>query len=239
MRARLVTGRLARAILATTIATVTACTVFDGLTVPEAGVGTGPVDASLDVAARGDVATGDHSQADGTDAGARDDRPEDGSAADRASDAGQNDASPDACTGKGEYFDETVNKHCYQYTPGLYSWDQAKSGCTAWGGYLVVITESDEYAFVSTIVNAELGLDSGGANVWIGLSREDGGVVSKETGFAWVDSEPFCFEHWGDVDPSDAAGKDCVVQYGMGLGGNWDNFECKVTTGYNCERNEL
>lgn len=97
---------------------------------------------------------------------------------------------PTEVTAKGTVF--SYNGHfysCYEVTG--YTWQNAKEYCDEAGGYLAVITDEGEQAFIERI-NQQ-------TNLWIGGYRDD------EFNWYWVNGETWDYTNWMEGEPNDSS----------------------------------
>lgn len=107
--------------------------------------------------------------------------------------------------------------HRYRHEANGLFYDQAQASCAATGAYLVVIDDSDENDYVTSL---------GGAP-WIGFND-----YAVENGFEWVTGAAISFTKWSGGEPSDSGGdEDCVLTQG----GNWNDGECSNLREFVCE----
>lgn len=86
----------------------------------------------------------------------------------------------------------SYNGHYYGvYIVEGYTWKQAKEYCESAGGYLAVITDAKEQAFVESI--------NQGTNLWLGGYRDD------EFNWYWVNGETWEYTNWMEGEPNDSA----------------------------------
>jgi hypothetical protein len=157
------------------------------------------------------------------------DRPVDAA---RQLDAGAADARP-VCAEGNDRVEDPDTGTCYSYFSAALSWADAQAACADLGGHLLVVTDLAENELASRIAPSESPLQ----DIWIGATDE-----AREDDFAWVDGEPFAFEHWRDGEPNDGgdSGEDCAIFEGdnniAGEGCLWDDRDCGDPRPYLCER---
>lgn len=100
-----------------------------------------------------------------------------------------------------EQVQESVyNDHRYERVDEGMTWTQARDYAEKQGGYLAVITSSEEQAFVERLIA------KGSQNqYWIGGHREG-------SGFAWVTGEPFAYHNWDAIEPNNNRGVEDSLQ---------------------------
>ena len=129
---------------------------------------------------------------------------------------------PPSCMTDPDYDDSTLAGRRHSRGSGL-SWQEANSRCAQGGAHLVVISDGDENADVSTLVSS--------GRVWIGYTD-----AQNEGAFRWVNSAPFGYENWGGGEPStqglDGSDEDCVE---MRADGFWNDNACQDSRQYLCE----
>jgi len=111
--------------------------------------------------------------------------------------------------------------HAYYFCASNKRFGEASDACEAMGGHLVTITSSDEDEFVH-------GLVTSGQDIWIGLTDKD-----SEGAFYWVNGESYTYTNWGEGQPDDSWGEDCVEKYGGS--GFWNDNDCKQKNSFVCE----
>ncbi|XP_070573567.1 mucin-22-like [Ptychodera flava] len=115
------------------------------------------------------------------------------------------------------------SESCYRESGYSDTWENAKSNCSAEGGWLVIIDDDEENQFVDDMVFMQ--------NVWIGLSSHTGS-------FKWVDGEPvengftdWSTGGWGSSAQPDLVGTACTVIYF----GSWSDEPCTSLDRFVCE----
>ena len=91
------------------------------------------------------------------------------------------------------------NGHSYKVYNTSATWKEAESYCESLGGYLAVITSSQENAFVNSIVKKS----GTKKHYWLGGSDE----VSEGT-WTWVTGEAFSYKNWQSGQPNDKTDHD-------------------------------
>ena len=84
----------------------------------------------------------------------------------------------------------SYNGHYYSVFNDDVTWEEAETFCEKMGGHLVTISDSEENAFVQSLVSSqEKGL------YWIGLT-------SKSGSWKWVNGESYNYKNWAPNQPS-------------------------------------
>lgn len=116
---------------------------------------------------------------------------------------------------------ENFNGHGYELVPDPASWHVAKKKAEDAGGYLVVITSSEENEFVMELVKKST--KGGFADVWIGLTDE-----KKEGEWRWVNGEKMTFNNWLPSNPDNAGywagSENCVHLLHNQAGFGWNDY---------------
>jgi hypothetical protein len=124
---------------------------------------------------------------------------------------------PPACIVDSSYELRPGSDHLYRYEASGLFYDQAQASCAATGAHLVVIDDTDENDYVTSL---------GGAP-WIGFND-----YAVENSFAWVTGAAISFTKWSSGEPSDNGGdEDCTLVQG----GNWNDGECSNLREFVCE----
>ena len=106
------------------------------------------------------------------------------------------------------------NGKAYSVVNSQISWDNARYYSEKVGGHLVTINNSDENAFVNSIVSK-----SSRDFYWIGAYDK-----ANDGKFSWVTGESFSFTNWGASNPSGTNGIErCVEIYKNGL--KWNDVK--------------
>ena len=115
----------------------------------------------------------------------------------------------------------TSTGHAYKvYHQGL-MWDDARDACAKLGAHLVTITDQDEAAFVSRLLD--------GQDAWIGATDR-----AREGTFAWVTGESLTYREFAPLQPDDPQGMvDCLA---ISTGGGWYDRDCEQPYVHVCER---
>jgi hypothetical protein len=114
-----------------------------------------------------------------------------------ASDAAPPDAPPDAasCAAMGG-FTIAATESCYMLGDNVFTWQDARSFCQAWGGDLVEIGSLAENVALAARIED---------NVWIGATDQE-----EEGTFRWAGGAPLAYVGWGFNQPNDLqANEDC------------------------------
>jgi hypothetical protein len=168
----------------------------------------------------GGVQNGTGSEGDGTDAGTAH-----ADAGSPAGDAGVSVPPVVACDGL-EYAGS-----CYEFFGAAVSWDEAEASCLASDGHLASIESAEEDAFLG-IWPTELGvIPLNGSGIWLGGT--DAAAINNE--FAWSDASPFDFTAWGQNQPDNGAGVDCIEKRNDATA-RWYDQRCTDLRPYVCER---
>jgi hypothetical protein len=119
---------------------------------------------------------------------------------------------------------------CYELFADLRSWDAAEALCVARDGHLASIQSTDEDAFLG-VWPSELGIAPlNGTGIWIG-----GTDSAANDDFAWSDGAPFDFTGWGQNQPDNGAGVDCIEKRNDTTA-RWYDQRCFDLRPYICER---
>lgn len=110
----------------------------------------------------------------------------------------------------------------HRYFCSLYSatWEQAKTDCGAVGGYLAVMDDAGENAFVASKLM--------GRNAYIGLSDSN-----TEGTFEWVNGAPLNFTNWAAGQPDNLNGLQDYVE--MAPSGLWSDQYAFIRNEFVCE----
>lgn len=105
-----------------------------------------------------------------------------------------------------------VNGHSYDFISSNISWNDAKSQAGSLGGYLAVITSSDENQFL--LSNFATGQNSNFA--WIGGWQYD--KLEEPAGhWQWVTNESWNYTNWGGIEPNSYQVDEDYAMYNLGL----------------------
>ncbi|XP_063048519.1 macrophage mannose receptor 1-like, partial [Engraulis encrasicolus] len=104
------------------------------------------------------------------------------------------------------------------------TWHQARMSCQQQDSDLLSITEPQEQTFISGITN-ELQ-----TTLWIGLNQ-----LNSESGWQWVDGNPFSYLRWGSGQPNPAPGWSCASLI-TAQNYEWQNKLCSRRHGYICQK---
>ncbi|MFO0547814.1 MAG: C-type lectin domain-containing protein [Polyangiaceae bacterium] len=126
-----------------------------------------------------------------------------------------------SCTGKRLKTDR--GDYCL-YASG-HTWDVAKSVCETTHGKLAELDSSLE----NDALRTALGGSSGVERAWLGLTD-----VRREGEFVWANGLPATFVNFGDGEPNDQNGEDCVEWY-RPWGGKWNDIACTQERAVLCE----
>jgi hypothetical protein len=119
---------------------------------------------------------------------------------------------------------------CYEFFDTLVSWNAAEASCVAWDGHLASIESAGEDAFLG-IWPTELGVPAlNGSGIWLG-----GTDAADNVNFAWSDASPFDFTAWGQNQPDNGFGIDCIEKRNDTTA-RWYDQRCADLRPYVCER---
>jgi len=111
------------------------------------------------------------------------------------------------------------NGHCYKPISNT-DWDDAKTTCEAWGGYLATIEDADENKYIMDQFNQY-------TYKWIGLNDK-----TTEGTWAWSHGASD-YRNWKNGEPNDHDGnEDCIELKGAG---KWNDAKCTNKHGAICE----
>lgn len=92
---------------------------------------------------------------------------------------------------------EPVVEHSYQFFVEDISWEAARQRCQELGGYLAVISNSEELEQIITMAE-----NYGVSHVWLGCHRVDGDLVWEHDGeyyYQWDSGEPSAYDYNDNV----------------------------------------
>ncbi|MBN2801006.1 MAG: right-handed parallel beta-helix repeat-containing protein, partial [Deltaproteobacteria bacterium] len=111
--------------------------------------------------------------------------------------------------------------HPYTLCAGPLPWDQAQLTCAARGQHLVVITDADEDAWLTSWVGDNV-------ETWIGYSD-----ATAEGDWRWVSAPGGAFEGWSDSEPNNSDdSEDCAALW---QDGTWNDLACARALAFLCE----
>ncbi len=94
---------------------------------------------------------------------------------------------------------DTFNGHRYQFVPGLFTWEEARTKAGSMGGHLATITAGEEDAWVVKTIASKL---TQGQMFWIGARQE-----KPDQPWRWVTGEDFSYTQWAAGEPNNAQAK--------------------------------
>ena len=101
------------------------------------------------------------------------------------------------------------------------TWETAKIKCTNAGGNLASIQSSDENEFIFQL--------AGKGPAWLG-----GNDLKTEGEWTWSDGSQWLYKNWGNGEPNNAGGEDCL-EIGN-LGSKWNDYPCSRKVKAICEK---
>ena len=106
--------------------------------------------------------------------------------------------------------------HRYDFVPGAFTWDEAKSQAEAMGGHLVTVTSKEENEWLCTTFGSRLDSDHRASSLWLG-----GTIEAKGQPFRWITGESFTFADWfeGEPDYSTTTGQPAAGPFGIVIKG--------------------
>ena len=127
--------------------------------------------------------------------------------------------------------DGTIHYYHALAAPGGVTWFAARDLALDNGGYLATLTSQTENDFVFGLVDSSIywhqrpgsGLWAG---PWLGGSQPVGSV-EPDSGWLWIDDEPFAFTNWPPGEP-DNAGNENALHFGESVGAcvpTWDDLD--------------
>jgi len=122
------------------------------------------------------------------------------------------------------------NDHFYNavLVPSGITWEDARIGAEALGGYLATTTSAAENTFVfETVDSPEFWFASGGHNhgPWLG-GLQPAGSQEPAGGWEWVTGEPWAYTSWHPMQPDNNGNQDRLIFYsGDGsMASTWDDI---------------
>jgi hypothetical protein len=115
------------------------------------------------------------------------------------------------------------DNHCYMRFNTTKTYDNARIDCEKRGGYLAVITDSNETTFVWNNVGA--------TNAWIGITD----IITEAT-YQAITGEDRSYINWDGGEPNGATSENCVQFSATTTTGKWNDENCSSSHGYICER---
>ncbi|XP_022109148.1 macrophage mannose receptor 1-like [Acanthaster planci] len=79
-------------------------------------------------------------------------------------------------------------------------------------------------------VNSQVGLQTHGLNVWIGIS-----IQATPGLYEWSDGSPVTYTNWGQAQPDSSMGQCVSINSGAPAAGYWYNTACSLSLPYVCE----
>jgi hypothetical protein len=119
---------------------------------------------------------------------------------------------------------ETLNGVDYLFCFVSRTFEDAEADCVAKGGHLASIHDEATHVLLW-----DAAVEVQGASWWFGLHDTD-----TEGEYVWTDGTPFDFEDWGDGEPNDDGGEDCV-HWADWNGGHWNDMPCSFEAPYLCQ----
>ncbi|XP_035994263.1 macrophage mannose receptor 1 isoform X3 [Fundulus heteroclitus] len=126
---------------------------------------------------------------------------------------------------------ENWNKHptngaAYQLnTQSALTWSQAETSCKQQSASLLSITDPDQQAYITAI------LEAGGSTqeykLWTGLT------LNSERGWEWSNGNPFRYLNWDSGHPFTDPGHSCGIIDGV-VRFSWQSSKCDYKLGYIC-----
>jgi hypothetical protein len=121
------------------------------------------------------------------------------------------------CAGPGEL---ARDDRCYLLSSESLGWLAARGRCRAWGGVLMIVGSVEEDSLLSEQLSS---------NAWIGLND-----LALEGTFVWDGGAGATFRRWGDNEPNDVGGSDCVEK--RLSDGFWYDQACALAKAFACEK---
>jgi hypothetical protein len=119
---------------------------------------------------------------------------------------------------------------CYEFFEERLAWVVAEGRCLALEGHLARVDSFGEEVFLNGWP-AELGIFPGdGSGIWIG-----GTDAAQDNLFRWADGSPLSFSAWGQNQPDNGAGIDCIEKRNDATA-RWYDQRCSDERPYVCER---
>ncbi|XP_033624642.1 macrophage mannose receptor 1-like [Asterias rubens] len=115
---------------------------------------------------------------------------------------------------------------CYKFETSPATWSTARSNCNSMGGNLVSVSHMYDAAYVS----AQVGLQTHGTNVWIGMSDPNNSGL-----YEWADGSAISYTNWGQAQPDSSNGLCVSINSGAPAAGYWYNTACSQSLPYVCE----
>ncbi|MFN0076133.1 MAG: family 16 glycoside hydrolase [Prosthecobacter sp.] len=94
---------------------------------------------------------------------------------------------------------ETFGGHRYQFVPGSFTWQEAKTKAESMGGHLATVTSKEENDWL--LLTYKNLLPAVNRNIWLGAIESASGA-----GWKWVTGEPFAFTGWVENEPNGVKG---------------------------------
>ena len=97
-------------------------------------------------------------------------------------------------------------------------WNNSRESCQDLGADLAVIKSEDENRFVYDLLRNSID----NRNRWIRLYRK------ADDKFSWLDDGPAegNYHNWGDCEPNNKGGENCVILRAGNHNGAWNNILC-------------
>ncbi|XP_038078467.1 macrophage mannose receptor 1-like [Patiria miniata] len=117
---------------------------------------------------------------------------------------------------------------CYKFETTPRSWNDAQTNCASMGGHLASVSHIYDAGYVSS----QVGLQTHGHNVWIGLSTQATAGL-----YEWIDGSSVTYSNWGQLQPDASSGRCVSINSGAPAAGYWYNTACSSALPYVCESN--
>lgn len=132
--------------------------------------------------------------------------------------------------------DGTIHYYHAIPTPGGLDWYSARDCALGHGGYLATLTSQVENGFVFGLVDtSSYWYQRPGSGRWAGPRLggfQPSGSREPDSGWTWIDFEPFLFRNWSPGEP-DNAGDEDALNFGeltMGRAETWNNVSSADTS---------
>jgi serine/threonine protein kinase len=109
---------------------------------------------------------------------------------------------------------QTFQGHRYQFVPGAFTWDEAKTKAEEMGGHLATVTSKEENEWIHATFGTEADPDLRSSSVWLGGASDAAGQP-----WQWVTGEDFAFSDWFEGEPnySSTTGQPVEGPFGIAL----------------------
>ncbi|XP_070563235.1 retinoschisin-like [Ptychodera flava] len=117
------------------------------------------------------------------------------------------------------------NDKCYvSYKFPIYTYNEARKMCIAFGGTLAVVNNVEEDLYLK-------GYTEGKYNLWLGAND-----IESEGEWKWEDGTSMTYSNWAEAQPDDyQTGEDCLHILNTGSQ-QWNDVPCDIHRGYLCEK---